>query len=281
MTILTLYRGDSSKIKEFKFNKTNKYCLVGQGIYLTNSKRVAETYRTKFSDTTTEVVLFQGPCPNRSVAKKEGFGMFLIYQYRKSNPKLWYSEVERMLNNNKLPRKFIEQQQGIYENLWETGQITAEYTNVFPQSEKQIKVVYDLNVKVGRITVFDFDADYFNANVFNVDRVMKRDEVDLIYDEDILGIKDKIDRQEFSHICQHRGFLDLTTYFNYCSKSLSGARRRSSSEFFTKLRDVLNDYGVIGLEYDGGVRLGGGIHHRAFCIWDEDYVNQHKVETIF
>ena len=46
-TMIDLYRGDSSKIKEFNLNKTNSYSLLGKGIYLTDTKRVAETYRDK------------------------------------------------------------------------------------------------------------------------------------------------------------------------------------------------------------------------------------------
>lgn len=45
MSKLRLYRGDSTKVVKFDFNKTRKYSLVGQGIYLTNSIKIAQSYR--------------------------------------------------------------------------------------------------------------------------------------------------------------------------------------------------------------------------------------------
>lgn len=50
MDYLTLYRGDYTRIRKFAFHKTNRNCFVGQGIYLTDSIEIADTYRTKGAD---------------------------------------------------------------------------------------------------------------------------------------------------------------------------------------------------------------------------------------
>ena len=52
------------------------------------------------------------------------------------------------------------------------------------------------------------------------------------------------------------------------------------SDTFKKVQSIVEPYGIIGFEYDGGSRLGGGYTHRAFCIWDEEFVNNHIVEQV-
>ncbi len=46
---------------------------------------------------------------------------------------------------------------------------------------------------------------------------------------------------------------------------------------YKKVRRALEEYGYRGLEYPGGM-ITNGISHRAFCVWDEDFINDHKVK---
>lgn len=70
MSTLTLYRGDAEKIREFSFHKTNKHCLFGPGIYLTNKQKVADSYRTKGgrSHSLYSTTLFSGHAKDRTEA---------------------------------------------------------------------------------------------------------------------------------------------------------------------------------------------------------------------
>ncbi len=87
---LTLYRGDFEKISKFKFHKTNRHCLVGRGIYLTDSKEVADSYRTKGMRITDDYcvsksdVLFQGETNNKGEALEKAFEKFLSNAWEKA-----------------------------------------------------------------------------------------------------------------------------------------------------------------------------------------------------
>jgi len=46
---------------------------------------------------------------------------------------------------------------------------------------------------------------------------------------------------------------------------------------YQRARRALQEYGYRGFEYPGGM-ITQGVRHRAFCVWDEDFVNEHKMK---
>lgn len=87
MSKLRLYRGDSTKIVKFDFNKTRKYSLVGQGIYLTNSIKIAQSYREKNTSSRNDCVterLYYGY--DAFEWKKQAFNAFVINEYKAKFP---------------------------------------------------------------------------------------------------------------------------------------------------------------------------------------------------
>jgi len=290
---LTLYRGDSVKIKQFEFNKTNKWCLLGQGIYLTNSLKVAQTYRTKDAGKSYMHQLFYGECDNRNEAYEKGFGGFCKVLWEKEHG--WCTRYPTGTDQ----QKFEEKHRNKYRALIEAGEITADYTTrpvldsgfsyyrnasqriakVKEEKKKHkayIKVVWEEDPNIGYITKFEFEENKFEPFLLNVD-VACNDEFfwSLMYDGGVRIGKQGGNMEEYIRAnfgrkifdCVAEGFVDPR-----------GKHHSHKQDAWRKIGNILRPYGTIGMEYNGGVRLGGGHTHRAFCIWDEEFVNDHKVE---
>ena len=81
METLTLYRGDFEEIDQFMVSKTNRFCYVGPGIYLTDRRSIAETYRVKGSKgsaTLSEITLFKGEAKSREQALEFAFPSYVM-----------------------------------------------------------------------------------------------------------------------------------------------------------------------------------------------------------
>lgn len=284
---LTLYRGDSSKIKEFELKKTYKYCLLGQGIYLTDSIKIAQTYRTKGSGEIAIHQLFYGEAANRNDAIEKAFGRFC--------ERLWFKEHgwRPRYPTGIEAKKYEEKHRAQYDRLVEEKVIVAEYASapvpVYSSSpyrgvggaiamrkdmekrhKRYLKVEWEENPNAGYMTRFEFDPQQFNPNVFNVDKACN-DEFfwTLMYDHDVRIGQDAEGLEGYIRANRGRRVFDAVSSYE---------QKRSAAETWMKIARILKPYGYIGYEYNGGLRLGGKIHHRAFSIWDENFVNDHKVE---
>lgn len=274
MSKLILYRGDSNKIKEFKYKETNKYCLLGQGIYLTNKESVAHTYRTKGTIESNKETLFSGPSDNRATALEEGFYQYCVNKWRQVNA-----------YNVKYPtdpakkKKFEDSLRKEFQGLVEKGDIVAEYSDVVglvqyksQKVKRSLMVVWTKSdVAVGYVTRFEFDEETFNKAMFHVDNPC----------HDVA----------FWTSAYKAGMFVGTPYNNiddYVKQNLGrkvapnnvipGLYGRVVRFDWAKLQKILRPFGYLGFEYNGGIRIGGGKLHRAFCVWDENFVNEHKVE---
>lgn len=217
---IRLYRGDATRIEEFSFRKTLKHCLVGQGIYLTDSLKIAESYRIKGSRE-------KYPFDIRVKTKTKNEAMSLAFtqycKYRKEKEKILEQEFKLKLENNIIQ---IERE-GFY-----MGRNTEWTFHIFEK------------VQIGYISVFEFPEPYFTRNCINIDAHYPDKELIRIVKENNLWKDKNIQRLDNIH--------------------------------FNKLIPILKDYGIHGFEYKGG-RIGGGIKHRAFSIWDEEFVNSHMI----
>ena len=260
---LVLYRGDYEKIKAYDIKKTLKWCLVGPGIYLTTSAKVAESYRDKGSPVSNNETLFSGFALNRPAAYEKAFKGYCenrfyqekIYNLRRLQPK----EEE----------KYYQKYRSEYERLIEEGLVVASYEPA-PYNSKPVdpkarymKVIY-YRGKIGFITKFEFNRRYFESNIIHVDRPMDDPEVwKLFYEKGILA---------------GSPYQDVSSYVNgnLGTKITSGIARSETK--WKQIIDALKPFGIIGFEYFGGVRVGGYGYHRAFSIWDDEYVNKHRVD---
>lgn len=264
--ILRLYRGDSRKINEFDFSKTRKHCLVGPGIYLTNKLVVAETYRVKGStERNPKEDLFSGEAKDRPEAFEKAFKVFFDFECKYHPTMLWRTAEQS--------KPFLAECKANYRALIEAGKIVAEYQAVYSWQTKRprnITVTYKRDNKVGYLTQFDFPAQAFLASMIHIDgRITDTMFWEVVHDAG----------QVFGRPCESREeFIRTNLQVSAADVYTKSGRGTHSAETFIKLRRVLTPFGYRGFEYNGGNYTGGVGRHRAFCVWDDEFVNQHRVQ---
>jgi len=280
--MITLYRGDAEKIRKFEFMKTKKNCLFGQGIYLTDNETVADSYRQKGVNNRSYsyaslhgryVTLFQGSCKNREDAYQKAFPKFLQDFYRDD-----FQPTARGIKHTQFEMMAKE----TFKSLIAEGRIQAKYTAYSHMSRKEHKErvksgqdVYHMEVSytrdneniTGFITKFQFEDHELKGNIIRIERPIMDHFFWEIAREHRLGFD--IQHDETKEI------LSSMNFYRYGDprKQLMHTKRN-----FNLLLNHYPQYGFKGLEYDGGKRVGGLGYHRAFVIWDEQWVNNHKVQ---
>lgn len=267
---LILYRGDASKIKEFDYNKTNKYCLFGQGIYLTDKLALAESYRGKgeWNALARVTRLTSVPDADRTKAYEKAFEDFFLKIYTEHlhpTPLTW-PEIKK--NRKKLEALA----RPIYQNLVAEGRIKGEY-GTYTTSTHDIKTgrirrtstkcvhvdYHHVGQVTGYITEFSFDKKQFLDTMINIDSF--------------------IDDEYFWHIAEENE-LEIMKHY----RDGSGLWGRKGGQIphdrlnFKQIEKVYSKYGYRGFKYKGGQYTGGMGLHNAFVVWDDDFVNEHIVK---
>lgn len=292
--IYTLYRGDYTKIGKFDFKKTDKYCRVGPGIYLTDSLQVAESYRIKGGHDTNLTTLFDGHAKDRKDAYDKAFFTWLIemfYRLDRTNYRPAIRKVQDLKNKGKFQLNDILNSGLTKQAVAVVKEIYSEYQDHIQQkriiahyvtkigADAVIRVVHTSSSKVGFITRFDFPKQEFETSVFKIDvHIRDRFFWELIWDNGIpfgyeSDCKDSFIKRNSS--CFFVNGLPVMGISNS-----TGIRDYSWSieKIFKRIREMLAPYGYRGFEYSGGAYIGGCGSHRAFCIWEDSFVNQYKTE---
>lgn len=266
---IQLYRGDFNKISNFDVKKTNKGCLLGQGVYLTDRKSVAESYRDKGNRTRNQSFVRVITATDRLQAKALCFDQYLEHQV--------YVEHRKMSD---LKKNEFEKYQTDFNNGLENGTITMSNPSCLHRRNPEGKLLHqykfiDTANLSGYLTSFVFPEPFFTSNVINFD-AMEKDEGFLELLDDRVFWKNK-----GNVITSNAG--GLTGYHEYMRIRKEYPKRRNIGLVphdldFKLLNQALQEFGIHGIEYNGGMRLGGGWNrHRAFNIFDSDFVNDHKV----
>lgn len=252
---IKLYRGDYEEIDEFDFRKTKKSCLVGQGIYLTNREAVADTYRVKGARVDERLmpieVLFEGEAKDRPEAIEKGFRMFSILHERR----LAYNGLK--LKEKQRKEKELRE---AYELAKEQGRIKAEYLNGNPRFARTLRVTYDTQVIIGQIAVFQFPEKEFTDSMLPIFEVNDPDILGMFFDAGIAYGTPYEDRDSYIRHNRYARRIEYTKRIDF-----AGVRR------------LVEPFGYRGFEYPGGMMVGGHGRHRAFCVWHDDWVNEHLV----
>ncbi len=256
MSTLTLYRGDSEKIKHFEFSRTRKSCLFGQGIYLTNSKKIAETYRTKgrpYDVSSQPVTLFLGQCSTIEEALNKAVPEFA----KALNLKIKDSQSQREVRWQL--QLAYEEKRVLVTREFSTrycSTVNYKYARDLANSFKveklfNVTLVKEASQRIGYLSEFIFPLDVVEATTIPADfRLRDNTPLEILQDSGIFGST----TLEVSALDQLPDFAGR----------LQGVRR------------ALKPYGYKGFEYKGGT-YAGRVPHRAFVFWDEEFVNQYKV----
>lgn len=264
---LTLYRGDYDKIKEFSCRKTRTWSYLGQGIYLTDERRVAESYRDKGGAESSEVVLYKGPVANRCIALEKALDSYAFGRHIDTTGKRPVNWNIGSKERDKIINKFSSE----FSVLVDEGKIKADYLHGFHiNGSRDIQVIYKKE-GIGYLTIFEFPRNIILANTIHVNNGCYDESLwGMIYDNNIsLGtIYDTRD----NFIRNNKGQPLVPMY--------GPSRNGISNVTADRLKKLLTPYGIIGLAYNGGIIVGGLGRHQAYCLWDEDFVNEHKVKRI-
>lgn len=268
MDVLKLYRGDAQKIKQFEFTKTDKHCWVGRGVYLTNNLDIAHSYRTKGTCTrqAAQSTLFSGLAKDRSDALDKAFDSYFNDYLYNNNLML----VSRGPKQDKAREALKAKVRAEFDERVADRKIVAEYTRSSP--DKWLTVTQSLEgiIGVGYVTEFVFPKHTFEASIVHVEQRPIKDTLfwELLWDAKFKDFGYPADTRE--------EFLRLNTAWDHWSIPKRDAYKSREPDVHNRMRSILQPYGYRGYEYYGGVATGGK-RHRAFCIWDEEFVNDHKV----
>lgn len=270
MDKIVLYRGDSTKIRQFDFSKTDKHCLIGQGIYLTNKATIAETYRTKtsYAMSSSDICLLNDKCATKGEANEKAFAAFrdlVLKTKRPSNTDILKFE-DAVMNGNIIVKEQIK-----YVNSQRVRWF--EYTYVADSTKR------------GYITTFEFPRKLFEDSMYFIDTYSHDHEILRMFWESRCFVQQwrfgpGAKPRTYVRANAHRANItndDVVTTFEDFTDSVRRFGMNLHCLDYERVRKQLEPFGYQGLEYRGGVRLGGGHNHRAFCVWPDEFVNEHKV----
>lgn len=312
--IITLYRGDSSKIHEFQISKTNKYCLVGKGIYLTDTLKLANSYRTKGAPYASKgIILAQGTFPSKGEAMDRAFDAYLSHYFAEQHG----SEFSKA--STPVREAFRKEMLWRWEEDLAHGTVTVTGSRTFETGyyyKSKVQYATEIRLKqsnkvIGRVSVFEFDNtdNRFDNSVVNLSSTIRNPKVleamakfpyfnplkieTKEYIENF-GVITEAQNIKVNPVLQSRILANpsdrIRRYRNplVCkyeptdkqSAIIQKAIQKSGgyNGALNRLSRVLKSAGFQGYEYDGGVLIGGYGRHRAFALWDQGYVNDHFIE---
>lgn len=267
MDIIKLFRGDFGKVAEFKVKETSKNSLLGEGIYLTDSTKVATTYRKK-SDSVKLLELTYNRADakiepfNRIGALDAAFGEWLGKRYP-DQVGYWASFRTPPKELSKRMTALKNEHRNVWQEMIDSRRIVVSYLN-----KDAIMVEEKTSSTLGYVSVFEFFSEEFESSVLKVDGEIKdQGFVDFVHSEKLLtSTIRQMDAVRSMNFDPYAANLHIPTRA-YCH--VRGPLRE-------KMRKYLKQRGFKGMEYSGGILVGGYGMHRAFCIWDDAWVNYHK-----
>jgi hypothetical protein len=257
---LTLYRGDSSDIGTHSLDKGDVNALFGQGIYLTSNKRIAGDYKLKGS----QDVIFRG---NGFKTKEK-----VIEQYISRSSRHIDKDGKDSFYEIPLPPSTIDPER-------------LKRLEFAKQKWDEIKDQYDVRINVdgssaivkkqsGNISVYRIPLDIINRT-YDVEEEIKDTAIDSlcnairVTDGNCRILKDIVRKDEDGFLPTFRNVWNELRRMDYLSD------KESQIAFRKAMR---SNGGYKGLEYAGGITMGGGIHHRAFVLWDEQGLIKYRIK---
>ena len=250
---MTLYRGDPADYGTHSLDKASTESLFGQGIYLTNNKRIAGDYTTKGSS---DDIVFRFSGTNPSKSKVIDYYIYRLAQYIDENGKdLFFAEALPGFTDNPIRIKRLEFAKQKWEEMSKTHEVRINIDGTAVIRKKQGKQT---------ITTYEVPLSIINK-MLNAEKEI---------DDDIIYALCAAMRAAADYNCRELEQMakenedGFKPTFREIYRQLP-APYVINSKFQKTMRKYLKIQGYTGIEYAGGVTLGGGVKHRAFVIWDE------------
>ena len=275
---LRLYRGDSSKIDQFEVGKTSLMNLFGQGIYLTDNKRVAGDYTSKGNQGN---VIFR--MQGRNLTKQTVIDAYVRQKARMTDltgKEDFYGQDVKFSDGgqwgtiiNDLRKREYETRIEIARQKWQKMsrdyevRIKLDGTGVIQKKPKH---------KAGAVTVFDIPEVYFEYCLY-ADREVN----DRVLDCLAYVLKKHGDagtaRDMYDFVKNEKWNDNDLTFRQVYTSITSNSPLKYDAAVQAEFIEELQEAGYNGIEYTGGITMGGGYKHRAFVFWDENDINRFRV----
>lgn len=251
---IKLYRGDCSLIDSFDYSRTESNCAAGRGFYLTASKKLASTYRVKGAGYDQKLhMLFEGVSSNMPEALEAAFQAYL---------KRYRSEVAS-IKNERLRLKAVAFERELFDRRVKSGEVATQISS--SNNWVVIRLVKP-EFPIGYLSIFSFDKREFETGILNLGGVTDPCIWEMVYD-----VYSKLPFYNSKYGPSREEYVRMNI-----GKDI-GLNQRN--DFYLQLQKALEPYGYRGFEYEGGFLVGGHGYHRAFCVWDADYINKHKIHV--
>lgn len=288
--IVRLYRGDSTEIKRFTTEKGDPMALFGQGIYLTDSKRVANDYMAKGSTGGDIIYRFGGGTKQDAIQRWiEGKAKWLHLDgteetgiHTWSGGGLPFSNGTKWGNlSNEIAHQEYKQRIELATELWKKLEPTVEV-------RKQLDgdIIIRKKQHKGSIAIFEIPAD-FVSKCLDAEEEIPTEVVDLLNDllhktGDMSTARDMnqfIKQHEYEGIQTDDDEILGGDGYRPTFRQVWTAITADSSihDDPVGIRRGLKDLGYTGIRYLGGISMGGGYKHNAYVFWDEKFINRYRV----
>lgn len=274
---IRLYRGDSSKIDAFDTAKTNDTSLFGRGIYLTNNVRIANDYKVK-GGTPDVLMSFSGYRTKDAVkeryvervakytdvnGKEDPYGQEVKFSngqswnlHDDSNP---VQQKERPIRMAHAERKWNE--------LMKTHEVRFKVGGEAVIQKKQ-------KLSTTGFAVFDIPEAYVRKIINAEESIHPR--VLAVITDNLRRADDRPTARDIEAFVKNNEWGTPTFREIYTNIGPDSPLRHDEFVIARFIED-LQALGVHGIEYAGGVTMGGGVKHRAFVFWDSEELNTYRI----
>jgi hypothetical protein len=255
---LTLYRGDSSDIGTHSLDKGDIDALFGQGIYLTSNKRIAGDYKLKGSNE----IIFRG---NGFKTKNDVINKYIEGQAR-------FIDKDGKENFFEIPMPYFTNDPDRikrYEFAKEKWDEIKDQCDVRINADGTSAI---FKKKAGNISIYKIPMDIINRT-YDAENEIDQTVIDSICDslrkteQSCSILRDIIFKNEDGFLPTFRNVWMELRRRNYFSDVKIQVEFRKSMK---------SKGGFKGIEYAGGLTMGGGVKHRAFVFWDEQGLAKYR-----
>jgi hypothetical protein len=279
---ITLYRGDASDIEKFETGKGDLFALFGRGIYLTNSKRVAGDYKTKGPAEKGDVIFRTSGKTRQDVIDRyvrqraryidadghDHYGAFAASPVPYSDGGD-FGAVTNDLRKAELEKR-MEFAREIVAKLLKTYEVRIKLDGSAVIQKKAA-------VAGAKLSVFHVPLAYANKTL-HADAEISVDVLSTLN----ARLQRAGDRQTASDMMAfarqyQREEGELPTFRQIFTSITADSPLLHNEAEQAALQADLMASGYHGIEYSGGLSMGGGHGHRAFVFWDADAINSFRV----
>ena len=261
---ITLYRGDSSTIKNFSLDKADPHSLFGQGIYLTDTPRLARDYTAK-GQTNDIVYRYNGGAKGTKQKAIESYIRSMADYIDENGKDLFFAQSIPGYERDPIRIKRLEFARKKWEAMSKNYEVRKLTDNLIIIRKKQ----NDAQVSTYAVPVSVLD------NLLDADEEIPEEVTNLLHSI-LRKLDDKGTADEMWQAAQPNYEDGSIPSYRQIYTSIIAGSPLISKEGQLLLRKGLKELGYNGIKYQGGVTVGN-IRHHAYVFWDEQGLKKAKI----